>query len=212
MQDIVEMLKEVGAIITDSHIVYTSGKHGSVYINKDALYPHTALSSEVGELFAKKNKDLDIDTVVAPALGGIILSQWTAFHLSKLKGKEIFGVYTEKDSEKNQVFTRGYDRFIKNKNILVIEDLTNTGGSVLKVVNSVRLAGGRVSAVSVMVNRSPDVVNESMMGAPFSALGVLRAEAFDEAVCPLCASGVPINTTVGHGKKYIESKRLSSST
>jgi orotate phosphoribosyltransferase len=208
MQDIVEMLKQVGAIITESHIVYTSGKHGSVYINKDALYPHTALSSEVGEMFAQKNKDLDIETVVAPALGGIIMSQWTSYHLSKLKGKEIFGVYTEKDSEKNQVFTRGYDRFISGKRVLVIEDLTNTGGSVLKVVNSVRNAGGTVSAVSVMVNRSPDLVNESMMGAPFSALGVLRAEAFEEAVCPLCASGVPINTTVGHGKKYMEAKKI----
>ncbi len=208
MNDIVLMLKQVGAIITDSHIVYTSGKHGSVYVNKDALYPHTALSSEVGEMFAQKNKDLDIDTVVAPALGGIILSQWTAYHLSKLKGKEIFGVYTEKDSEKNQVFTRGYDRFITGKRVLVIEDLTNTGGSVLKVVNSVRAAGGTVAAVSVMVNRSPDVVNEAMMGAPFSALGILRAEAFDESLCPLCASGVPINTTIGHGKKYMESKKI----
>ena len=212
MHDIVEMLKQVGAIITDSHIVYTSGKHGSVYVNKDALYPYTALSSEVGEMFAQKNKDLDIDTVVAPALGGIILSQWTAYHLSKLKGKEIYGVYTEKDSNKNQIFTRGYDRFITGKRVLVIEDLTNTGGSVLKVVSSVRNAGGTVAAVCVMVNRSPDVVNESMMGAPFSSLGILRAEAFEESVCPLCASGVPINTTVGHGKKYIESKRLSSLT
>lgn len=206
-EDVVSILKSVGAIITDSHIVYTSGKHGSVYINKDALYPHTELSSKVGEMFAQKNKDLDIDVVVAPALGGIILSQWTAFHLSKVKGKEIFGIYTEKDAEKNQVFTRGYDKFVSGKNVLVIEDLTTTGGSVLKVVNSVRATGGTVMAVSVMVNRNPDVVNEAMMGAPFSALGVLKAEAFEEKDCPLCAKGVPINTTVGHGKKYLELKK-----
>jgi orotate phosphoribosyltransferase len=204
--DVVSILKGVGAIITDSHIVYTSGKHGSVYINKDALYPHTELASKVGEMFAQKNKDLAVDVVVAPALGGIILSQWTAYHLSKLKGKEIFGIYTEKDAEKNQVFTRGYDKFVKGRNVLVIEDLTTTGGSVVKVVNSVRAAGGKVVAVSVMVNRNPDMVNEAMMGAPFNALGVLRAEAFDENVCPLCQKGVPINTTVGHGKKYLESK------
>jgi len=206
-EDVVTILKTVGAIITDSHIVYTSGKHGSVYINKDALYPHTELSSKVGEMFAQKNKDLDIDVVVAPALGGIILSQWTAFHLSKLKGKKIFGIYTEKDAEKNQVFTRGYDRFVAGKNVLVIEDLTTTGGSVLKVVNSVKAAGGKVVAVSVMVNRNPDVVNTDMMGAPFNALGVLKAEAFDESSCLLCAKGIPINTTVGYGKKYLESKK-----
>lgn len=205
--DVVEILKSVGAIITDSHIVYTSGKHGSVYINKDALYPHTELSSKVGEMFAQKNKELNIDVVVAPALGGIILSQWTAYHLTQIKGKEIFGVYTEKDAEKNQVFTRGYDKFISGKNVLVIEDLTTTGGSVLKVVNSVRAAGGSVVAVSVMVNRNPDTVNTKMMGAPFSALGILRAQAYDEAECPLCKKGVPINTTVGHGKKYMEGKK-----
>ena len=205
-EDVVSILKTVGAIITDSHIVYTSGKHGSVYINKDALYPHTELSSKVGVMFAEKNKDLSVDVVVAPALGGIILSQWTAYHLSKMKGKEIFGIYTEKDAEKNQVFTRGYDKFVKGKNVLVIEDLTTTGGSVLKVVNSVKAAGGNVVAVSVMVNRNPDAVNATMMGAPFSALGVLKAEAFDEKDCPLCKKGVPINTTVGHGKKYLEAK------
>jgi orotate phosphoribosyltransferase len=207
MDDVITILKNVGAIITDSHIVYTSGKHGSVYINKDALYPHTELASAVGVLFAQKNKDLDIDVVVAPALGGIILSQWTAFHLSKIKGKEIFGVYTEKDADKNQIFTRGYDSFIKGKNALVIEDLTTTGGSVLKVVNTVKAAGGSVAAVSVMVNRNPDAVNEAMMGAPFSALGILKAEAFEQSDCPMCKNNIPINTTVGHGKKYLESKK-----
>jgi orotate phosphoribosyltransferase len=205
MDDIISMLKSVGAIITDSHIVYTSGKHGSIYINKDALYPHTSLSSDVGMQLAEKNKHLDIDVVVAPALGGIILSQWTAFHLSKIKNKEILGVYTEKDSNKNQMFTRGYDSFIKGKNVLVVEDLTTTGGSVLKVVQSVRDIQGIVKAVSVMVNRNPDVVNESLFNAPFSSLGILQAEAFEKEECPLCQNNVPINTTVGHGKKYIES-------
>lgn len=206
MEDIIAILKSVGGVITDSHFIYTSGKHGSVYINKDALYPHTELSSKVGRMFAELNKGLDVDVVIAPALGGIILSQWTAFHLSNMKGKEILGIYTEKDAEKNQVFTRGYEKFVTGKKILVIEDLATTGGSVLKVVNSVRAVGGNVVTVSVMVNRDPDKINSRLYGAPFNSLGVLKAEAFDEAVCPLCKDNVPINTTVGHGKKYLEAK------
>lgn len=207
--EVIEMLKKAGAVIIDSHLVYTSGKHGSVYVNKDALYPHTESSSRIGELFAESHKDLDIDVVCAPALGGIILSQWTAFHLSKLKGKEILGVYTEKDAEKKQVFTRGYDKFVAGKNVLVIEDLITTGGSVLNVVNTVKNAGGNVVAVAVMVNRDPENVNSEMMGVPFSSLAVLKAEAWDEADCQLCKTGVPINTTVGHGKKYLEAKTSS---
>lgn len=205
--DVISILKKVGAVLTDDHFVYTSGKHGSVYINKDALYPHTKETSMVGRMFAEKFKNRSIDVVAAPALGGIILSQWTAHHLSVLKKKEVLGVYTEKDSQKNQIFTRGYDKLVKGKKVLVIEDLTTTGGSVKKVVDSVRAAGGTVIAVCVMVNRDPVNVTSGVVGAPFSALGILKAEAFDEADCPLCKKGIPINTTVGHGKKYLEAKK-----
>ena len=206
MGNVVDILKKVGAVITDSHFVYTSGKHGSVYVNKDAVYPHTAETSRIGELFAEKYKDMDIDVVAAPALGGIILSQWVAFHLSKLKGKEILGVYTEKTPDKQMIFTRGYDKLVKGKNVLVIEDLTTTGGSVRKVVDTVKATGGNVVAVCVMVNRDPEKVTSEVVGGPFSALGVIKASAFDEAVCPLCKESVPINTDVGHGKKYMEAK------
>src|SRR6266568_5380513 len=129
-----ELLKKTKALLTDSHFVGTSGRHMAIYINKDALYPHTKETSRMGELFAAKNNDLDIDVVAAPALGGIILSTWTAYHLSKLKKKEILGIYTEKNPDKNQIFTRGYDKLVKDKNVLIIEDLTTTGGSVKKVV------------------------------------------------------------------------------
>jgi orotate phosphoribosyltransferase len=206
-EEVIEMLRKSGGVITDSHLVYTSGKHGSIYINKDALYPHADFASRIGELFAETHKDMDIDVVAAPALGGIILETWTAHHLSKIKAKDILGVYTEKDAEKNQIFTRGYDKLVKDKNVLVIEDLTTTGGSVLKVVNTVKNAGGNVVAVAVMVNRAPETVNSDMMGVPFSSLAVLKAEAWDEADCKLCQTGVPINTTVGHGKKYLEAKK-----
>jgi orotate phosphoribosyltransferase len=204
--NIIEILKKTNAVITDSHIVYTSGKHGSVYINKDAIYPHTEYASQIGAMFAEHAKDMDIEVVIAPALGGIVLSQWTAFHLTKLKGTEILGVYTEKDAENNQILKRGYDALIKGKKALVIEDLTNTGGSVKKVVQSVQNAGGNVIGVAVMVNRSPETVNEAFFGLPFFALGELPAEAYDEAECLLCKQQIPINTSVGHGKKYLETK------
>lgn len=204
MDSIVDILKRVGAIITDDHFVYTSGKHGSVYINKDALYPHTEETSQVGMLFAKKAQDLDIDVVVGPMIGGIILSQWTAYHLSSLKNKDILSVYTEKDETSNQVFgRRGYDKAVNGKNILVVEDLTTTGGSVAKVVKTVKEAGGHVVSTIVMVNRDPKKINGDLIGSPFMALGELPAEAWDAEKCKLCKEGKPINTKIGHGKKFL---------
>lgn len=207
MTDIVKLLKSINAIITDSHFVYTSGKHGSVYLRKDMLYPNTQKTSEICLLFAKKFKDKNIDVVVGPSIGGIILSQWAAHHLSKLNKKEVAGVFTEKDKASNQVFKRDYDKLVKNKRVLIVEDLTTTGGSVKKVVESVKKAGGKVVGVCVMINRDPESVTSKSVGAPFSSLGIFKAESFDVNKCPLCEKNIPINTSVGHGKKYLQAKK-----
>ena len=178
--NVIDILKQDKAIITDSHFVYTSGYHGSVYINKDAIYPYTKKASLIGKMMADKYKDKKIDVVAGPALGGIVLSQWTAYHISKINKKNVLGIYTEKDPDKNQLFKRGYDKLIKEKKVLVVEDLTTTGGSVRKVVDSVENAGGDVVGVCVMVNRDPKKVNSAIVGAPFTCLGILKAKAYKD--------------------------------
>lgn len=207
MNKVLDLLKQTGAVITNSHFVETSGKHFATYINKDALYPHTKETSEVCKMFAEQVKNLDIDVVVGPALGGIILSTWTAHHLSEIKGKEVSGVYTEKTADGGMQFTRGYDKLIQGKKILVVEDLTTTGGSAKKVVDAVKVIGGSVVAVCVMVNKNPKEVTSEYFGAPFFPLDILEVPVYEEKDCVLCKSGVPINTKVGHGKKYLEEKK-----
>lgn len=204
MRNIIGILKEVSAIITDSHLVGTSGRHMPGYINKENLIIHTKQTSEVGKLFAEKFKNKNIEVVVAPAVAGIPFSQWTAHHLSKITGKEVLSVFTEKTLENGQIFKRGYDAIIKNKRALIVEDATTTGGSVKKVVDSVKRAGGRVVAVCVMINRDPKLVNSKSVGAPFSSLGVFNVPSYDENACPLCKNKIPINTKIGHGKKFLE--------
>ena len=207
MKDVVKILKSIGAIINDSHFVYTSGKHGSVYIRKDMLYPNTQKTSDVCKIFAEKFKDKDIDVVIGPSIGGIILSQWTAYHLSKLKKKKVLGVFTEKDENSDQIFKREYDKLVKGKRVLIVEDITTTGVSVKKVVDSVKKAGGKVVNVCVMINRDPQKITSKTVGAPLSSLGVFKAESFDENKCPLCKKDIPINMSVGHGKKYLAEKQ-----
>lgn len=205
--DVISVLKDLRAIVTDSHFVYTTGRHGSVYIRKDQLYPHTQATSDVCKLFAERFEDEDIDVVVGPQIGGIILSQWTAHHLSTLKGKEILGLFTEKDDDNNQLFKRGYDHLAKGKNVLIVEDLTTTGSSVKKVAQSVEKAGGKVKAICVMINRDPQKVNAETLGYPFSSLDVFKAESYDALNCPLCQQGIPIDTTVGHGNKFLHKNK-----
>lgn len=205
-EEVIDILKKTGAVISDSHFVYVSGKHAPVYINKDYVYPHTAYVSRIGEIIARKYKDSPIDVVVGPSIGGIILSQWTAHHLSLLKDKEVLSIYTEKQLDKDQIFTRGYDVYVRGKNVLVVEDIVTTGGSLKKVINSVQREGGRVVAACAIVNKDPENINPSFMGVPFDYLAIVGMDVYDEKDCPLCKANVPINIQMGHGKKYLETK------
>jgi orotate phosphoribosyltransferase len=205
-EDILAIFKQTGGYITDSHIVYTSGKHGSAYLNKDAIYPHTKEISLICHEMARQFKDAQVDVVAAPALGGIILSQWTAHHLSDLTGGEVLGVYTEKTPDKNQIFTRGYDALVKGKRVLVVEDILNTGGSVKKVIHSVQEAGGEVVGVCVLANRDPEHNTSELIGAPLISLAEITMQAWEEAECPLCQQGIPVNVTVGKGREFLEKK------
>src|SRR3989344_3387688 len=207
MKDVITILKGVGAIIENDHLVGTSGRHMPAYINKDELLPHTEQGSEIGKLFAQKFKNAKIDAVVAPAVGAVSLSQWTAYHLTKLKKKEILSLFTEKTADNDQIFKRGYDGIVKNKNILVVEDATTTGGSVQRVIASVRKTGGKVVAACVMINRDPKLVNSKTIGAPFFALGVFEIQSWEAKDCPLCKKGIPVNTKIGHGRKFLEEQK-----
>jgi orotate phosphoribosyltransferase len=207
--NVLEILKKTGAVLDNDHFVGTSGGHFDTYVNKDALYPHTKETSAVCQLFAEKYKDLDIDVVAGPALGGIILSQWTAYHLSQIKGKEILGVYAEKEDDKLTFFTRrNYNNLIKGKKVLALEDLTQTGSSLKKLVEAIKEAGGEVIQASVMVNKNPQTINTTMFGVPFSSLAEMTIANYSAEECPLCKNNVPINTKIGHGKKFLESKQI----
>ncbi|MFA6274125.1 MAG: phosphoribosyltransferase family protein [Candidatus Paceibacterota bacterium] len=204
MNEVIDILKKVGAILDNGHFVGASGLHFDTYINKDFLYPHTKETSDMCKLFAEKYKDANIDIVVGPALGGIILSQWTANHLSENYGKEVLGIYTEKSADGGQIFTRGYEKYIKDKRVLVVEDIITTGGSILKTIQAVKEAGGNIVGACAMVNKNKDL-DKNIFSVPFNALAELFIETYAVDVCPLCKKGISININVGHGKKYLES-------
>ena len=188
-----EILAECGAVVRDSHVVYTSGRHGSAYVNKDAVYPHTDRVAELCVLLADLARPYRPEVVCGPALGGIILSQWTAHHLG------VLGVYAEK-ADGGLVLRRGYDGLVRGRRVVVVEDVVNTGGSLRDAVRAVQAAGGEVVAAVALVNRG-GVTAADVEAPALHALVDVQLDAWDPAACPLCRQGVPVNTEVGKGRE-----------
>jgi orotate phosphoribosyltransferase len=190
-----QVLEEVGAIVTDSHVVYTSGKHGRAYVNKDALYPHAHRTAELCGLMADLVRDAGAEVVCAPALGGIILSQWLGHHL------HLPAVYAEK-VESGLALRRGYDQVVAGRRVVVVEDVVTTGGSLIETIRVVRAAGGTVVAAVALCNRG-GLTAADLDVTRFESLLELTLESWEAHECPLCREGVPINTAVGKGREFL---------
>ena len=203
---IMQMFIDVGAIVTDSHFVYTSGRHSSVYINKDALYLHTETISALCERMVEPYDPAQIDVVVGPVLGGIVLSQWAAHHLNQRRTSgETLAIYAEKASDgrdKQFFFGRGYGHYIAGKNVLVVEDVLTTGGSVRQVIELVRNLGGNVVGLSALCNRG-NVRSSDVGDVTISALVSIDLDTYAPEDCPLCRENVPVNTELGKGKSFL---------
>ena len=204
--EVLKILNQAGAVITGSHIVYTSGWHGEAYVNKDAVYPHTREVSKLCRAIAERFAKSGVEAVIAPAVGGVILSQWVAHHLTELTGREVLGLYAEKEGDSFRI-KRGYDRLVTGRKVLVVEDVLTTGGSVKKVVEAVRSAGGNVIAAAALCNRGGVTKTDLGEVPELCALVNLRLDSWEEEECPLCARKVPVNTAVGKGREFLARKQ-----
>jgi orotate phosphoribosyltransferase len=210
-QEVLQILGRVGAVITDSHIVYTSGKHGTAYVNKDALYPHIKETSALCRTIAEQFADDGVEVVIAPAIGGVILSQWTAHHLSEITGREVLSVYAEKAEDgETFVIKRGYDKIVAGKKVLVVEDVLTTGGSVKKVIVATRALGSNIVGLGVLCNRGGITPHNVADPPKLFALVNVQLDAWDEDECARtgpCYRNVPVNMDVGKGREFLAKKQ-----
>lgn len=204
--EVLDLLQKVGAF-RSGHFIMTHGRHSDSYVNKDALYPYTHDTSRLCYAMAERFAGKSVDVVVGPAIGAAILSQWVAYHLTDLEGRDVYGVYADKDGQGGFILRRGYDELVKGKRALVVEDLTTTGGSIKKVVDVVRAADGTVVGAIAIVNRGG--VTKEDVGNPeeFQSLVELDLESWAVGECELCEKGIPVNTDIGHGREFVARKK-----
>ena len=188
-EEVRALLVETGAIM-DGHFLLTSGLHSPHYVEKFNVLQHPAYTAQLCAAMAEKFKDAQIETVVGPVTGGILLAHETGKSLGTR------AIFTERVDGK-MTFRRGFS-LREGERVLIVEDIVTTGGSIKEVIEVVKAAGAVPVAVSMLVDRSGSKANFGDVSA--TALLTMDVETYAPENCPLCAKGVPMTKRGRTGK------------
>jgi orotate phosphoribosyltransferase len=166
-EDLLTLFRKTGALL-DGHFVLRSGLHSREYFQCAILLQHTDIAAKVCGWLADKLRGFDCNTVISPALGGIIVGQEVGRSLGKRH------IFVEKDESK-LVLRRGF-QISRHEKFIVVEDVVTRGGRVQETIDIVRANDGIVSAVGVIVDRSGDAKPD--FGCPFVSLVEMDVETF----------------------------------
>jgi orotate phosphoribosyltransferase len=202
-----QLLRDWGALLEGDHFVYISGQHGPGWIDKDIVYPHTDRTSMLAAEIAERVAGRGVEIVCGPATGGLIIAQWVAHHLGVLA---VFGEHATPPAEEHHgkgnrpfVLKRGYDRLVVGKQVLVVDDVINTGFSIRGIIDTVRANGGTVDMAGSVCNRG--ALTPAAIGVDeLISLTDITLESWPREDCRLCAQGVPVNPAYAHGADYLE--------
>jgi orotate phosphoribosyltransferase len=183
---ILALFEKTGAYLR-GHFRLTSGLHSPEYLQcaKILQYPCHAetLGADLAARFREHPVATEVDLVVAPALGGLIIGHEVARALG------VRFIFTERDAGSGKMTLRRGFSVEPGEVAVLVEDVVTTGGSSREVVEVLRAAGARVSLAGSIIDRSGGTAD---VGAPRVALATLRVVAYKVEECPLCAAGQPV--------------------
>ena len=179
-EDLLALFRKTGALL-DGHFILRSGLHSREYFQCAILLQHTDIATKVCGWLADKLREFDCDTVISPALGGIIVGQEVGRSLGKRH------IFVEKEDGK-LVLRRGF-QISPNEKFIVVEDVVTRGGRVQETIDIVRARGGAVSAIGVIVDRSGKTKPD--FGCPFVSLVEMNVENFPAHNLPPDLAKIP---------------------
>ena len=175
----VERIFRDAGVLKEGHFVLTSGLHSGLYWEKFRILQYPEYTGRLCALIAEHFSDRNPSVVVGPTTGGIILSYETARHL------RIRGVFAEKDGDR-RVLRRDF-AISPGERVVVVDDILTTGKSVFETVEAVRVLGGDIVGIGVLVDRSEEDID---FGAELFSCLKAPTETYPPSECPLCAAGV----------------------
>lgn len=179
-EDVLEILRKTEAVL-EGHFLLTSGRHSDRYIQCAKVFQYPEYSEIFSRDLASAFKGDNVDVVVGPAIGGIVF----AYEVGRQLG--VRAIFAERENGA-MTLRRGF-HIKEGENVLVVEDVTTTGGSVKEVMEVVKKLGGNVVGVGSLVDRSNGTVD---FGVKFVPVVTLDVKSYDPQECPLCKQGINI--------------------
>ena len=200
------VFQDAGAILENGHFVYSSGRHGRAYADHYAIYANRPMLLKLCSIFVDCLDEAigqKIDVVVGPEGGGALLSAFIAQNLERRFGRIVASVWAKKEyranGEKFFNFPEAFKEVIFQKNVFLADDAVTTGGTFQQMIALISVFGGKVVGCGCLWNRG-GVVSADLYDIPLFSLLEKKLEDWLPADCPLCQSGIPVNTKFGHGR------------
>jgi orotate phosphoribosyltransferase len=178
--EVLQIFRDTGALL-EGHFVLRSGLHSRQYFQCALALQQMPIVEKLGAALAEKVRQFGAVTVIAPALGGLVIGQEVARQLG------VRFIFSEKEEGK-LVLRRGF-KIAPGEKILVIEDVVTKGGRVQETIDIVRAHGGTVVGAAAIVDRSNGAVD---FGVPFQSLIALKVENFEPDKLPPDLAKIPV--------------------
>ena len=182
-EEVLEVFLQTGAYLK-GHFRLTSGLHSPEYLQCALVLQHPRHAETLGRMLGAALRQIagDVDLVVSPAMGGLIIGHEVARHFG------VRHIFMERDADRRMSLRRGFT-CQPGERAVVVEDVITTGGSTLEVIDLLRGQGLHVLAAGSIIDRSGGAADVSV---PRVALATMQVRSWQPDVCPLCAEGMPV--------------------
>jgi len=175
-----EIFQKSGALLK-GHFLLTSGLHSPVYWEKFRVLQFPNYTGQLCQMIANHFRKQEIQVVAGPTTGGIIL----AFEVARQLG--VRGIFAEKEGTE-RAFRRGFD-IGPGEQVLIVDDVLTTGGSIHEVMAAVNKLGGKIIGIGILVDRSEQKLE---FGVPLFSCHRAITPTYKPEDCPLCAAKIPL--------------------
>jgi orotate phosphoribosyltransferase len=178
--EVLTIFRRSGALL-EGHFRLSSGLHSPGYLQCALVLQHPREAEALGAALGTLVRSLGAQTVMSPALGGVVIGQEVGRALN------VRAIFAER-ADGTLKLRRGF-ALDPGERVLIVEDVVTTGGSTRETIDVARAAGATVVGACAIVDRSG---GKQGLDVPFHSLLPMDVKAYEESACPLCQQGMPV--------------------